>query len=100
MGGGRPIIPPPRRTGACPWRAGQLSNPASQHASHGECGHCEEALQGDRASRNTVLNKTHRSSTNTGLTVKLPTDLDSRTTDPSLTTYAVELKTKVLTRGG
>jgi hypothetical protein len=47
-----------------------------------------------------VLNKTHRSSTKTGLTVKLPTDLDSRSTDPNLTTYAVKLKTKVLTRGG
>ena len=31
--------------------------------------------------------------------MKLPTDLDSRSTDPSLTTYAVELKTKVLTGG-
>jgi hypothetical protein len=33
------------------------------------------------------------------LTTKLPTDLDGRSTDLSLTTYAVELKTKVLTRG-
>ncbi len=60
----------------------------------------EEALQGGpRVTEYAVLNKTHRSSTKTGLTMKLPTDLDSRSTDPSLTTYAVELKTKVLTRG-
>jgi hypothetical protein len=31
--------------------------------------------------------------------MKLPTDLDGRSNDPSLTTYAVELKTKVLSRG-
>jgi arylsulfatase A-like enzyme len=61
----------------------------------------EEALQdGPRVTEYAVLNKTHRSSTKTGLTMKLPTDLDSRSTDPNLTTYAVELKTKVLTRGG
>jgi hypothetical protein len=60
----------------------------------------EEVLQGGpRITEYAVLNKTHRSSTKTGLTIKLPTDLDSRSTDPSLTTYAVELKTKVLTRG-
>jgi arylsulfatase A-like enzyme len=60
----------------------------------------EEALQGGpRVTEYAVLNKTHRSATKTGLTMKLPTDLDSRSTDPSLTTYAVELKTKVLTRG-
>jgi hypothetical protein len=58
----------------------------------------EEALQGGpRVTEYAVLNKTHRSSTKVGLTMKLPTDLDSRSTDPSLTTYAVELKTKVLT---
>ena len=34
------------------------------------------------------------------VTMKLPTDLDSQNTDPNLTSYAVELKTKVLTRGG
>jgi arylsulfatase A-like enzyme len=61
----------------------------------------EEALQGGpHVTEYTVQNKTRRSSTKTGLTMKLPTDLDSRSTDPSLTTYAVELKTKVLTRGG
>lgn len=60
----------------------------------------EEVLQGGpRVTEYAVVNKTHRSSTNTGLTMKLPTDLDSRSTDPSLTKYAVELKTKVLTRG-
>jgi hypothetical protein len=61
----------------------------------------EEALQGGpRVTEYAVLNKTHRSSTKTGLTMKLPIDLDNRSIDPNLTTYAVELKTKVLTRGG
>src|SRR3954470_12746166 len=32
--------------------------------------------------------------------MKLPTDLDSWSTDPNLTTYAVELKTRVLSRRG
>jgi arylsulfatase A-like enzyme len=60
----------------------------------------EEALQGGpNVMEYAVQNKTHRSSTKTGLTMKLPTDLDNRSTDPRLTTYAVELKTKVLTRG-
>ena len=31
--------------------------------------------------------------------MKLPTDLDGRSIDPSLTTYSVELTTKTLTRG-
>jgi hypothetical protein len=61
----------------------------------------EEALHGGtHITEYAVLNKTHRSSTKTGLTMKLPTDLDSRSTDPNLATYAVELKTKVLTRAG
>ena len=61
----------------------------------------EEALQGGPpVTEYAVLNKTHRSSTKTGLTMKLPVDLDNRSIDPNLTTYAVELKTKVLTRGG
>jgi hypothetical protein len=61
----------------------------------------EEALQGGpRVTEYAVLNNTHRSPTKTGLTMKRPTDLDSRSTDPNLTTYAVELKTKVLSRGG
>jgi hypothetical protein len=60
----------------------------------------EEALQGGPlVSDYAVLNKTHRSSTKTGLTVKLPTDLDDRSVDPNLSSYSVELKTKVLTRG-
>jgi arylsulfatase A-like enzyme len=59
----------------------------------------DESLQGEPGvAEYAVLNKTHRSSTKTGLTMKLPTDLDSRDID-SLTTYALELKTKVLTRG-
>jgi arylsulfatase A-like enzyme len=61
----------------------------------------EEALQGGpHVTEYAVQYKTHRSSTKTGLTMKQPTDLDSRSTDPRLTTYAVELKAKVLTRGG
>jgi len=61
----------------------------------------EEALQdGPRVTEYAVVNKTHRSSTKTGLTVKLPTDLDGRAINSKLTRYAVELKTKILTRGG
>jgi hypothetical protein len=61
----------------------------------------EEALQGGpRVTEYGVLYKTHRSSTKTGLTIKMPTDLDSRNTASTLTSYAVELKTKLLTRGG
>jgi len=61
----------------------------------------EEALQGGPpVTEYAVVNKTHRSSTKTGLTVKLPTDLDGRAINPKLTRYSVELKTKVLTRGG
>ena len=60
----------------------------------------EEALQGGPpVTEYAVLNKTHRSSTKTGLTVKLPTDLDGRSVDPNLSRYSVELKTKILTRG-
>jgi hypothetical protein len=61
----------------------------------------EEALQnGPPLTEYAVLKKTHRSSTRTGLTVKLPTDDDGRAADPKLTTYSVELKTQILTRGG
>ena len=61
----------------------------------------DEALQGGPPLTDyEVLNKTHRSSTRTGLTVKFPTDLDGRSTDRNLTSYSVELKTKSLTRGG
>jgi len=61
----------------------------------------EEALKGGpRVTEYTVSGKIHRSSKKTGLKVKLPTDLDGRTIDPNLTTYSVELRTKILTRGG
>jgi arylsulfatase A-like enzyme len=61
----------------------------------------EEALQGGpHVTEYTVLGKTYRSSKKTGLEVKLPTDLDGLTIDPNLTTYSVELRTKILTRGG
>ena len=46
-----------------------------------------------------MLNKVHRSSTRNGLVVKLPTNLDGRAVDPKLTSYSVELKTKILSRG-
>jgi arylsulfatase A-like enzyme len=60
----------------------------------------EEALHGGPpVGEYAVLNKTHRSSTRTGLTAKLPTDLDGRSVDPDLSSYSVELKTKILTRG-
>ena len=60
----------------------------------------EEALQGGPpVAEYAVMNKTHRSSTKIGLTVKLPTDLNGRAINPKLTKYSVELKTKILTRG-
>jgi hypothetical protein len=60
----------------------------------------EEALEGGTALIDcAVLNKTYRSSKQTGLRMKLPTDLDSRSVEPKLTTYSVELKTKSLTCG-
>jgi len=61
----------------------------------------EESLQGGPAVGDyAVADKTHRSSTRSGLRVKLPTDLDGQALDPNLTRYYVELKTKILTRGG
>jgi hypothetical protein len=61
----------------------------------------EESLKGGpHVTEYTVLGKTYRSSKKTGLKVKLPTDTDGRTIDPNLTTYSVELRTKILTRGG
>jgi arylsulfatase A-like enzyme len=61
----------------------------------------EEALQGGpHVTQYTVVGKNYRSSKRTGLTMKLPTDLDGRTIDPNLTTYSVELRTKSLTQGG
>jgi len=47
-----------------------------------------------------VLRRAHRSPTRTGLTVKLPTDLDGSGIDPRFTSYAVELQTKVLSHAG
>ena len=61
----------------------------------------EEALEGGpRVTEYTVSGKTYRSSIKTGLTVKLPTDRDGRAIATDLTTYSVELKTKVLARAG
>jgi hypothetical protein len=61
----------------------------------------EEVLKGGpRVTEYTVFGKIYRSSKKTGLKVKLPTDMDGRTIDPNLTTYSVELRTKILTRGG
>jgi arylsulfatase A-like enzyme len=60
----------------------------------------DEALEGGPAlTEYAVLNKTYRSSRQTGLRMKLPTDLNGRSVDPKLTTYSVELKTKLLSRG-
>jgi arylsulfatase A-like enzyme len=60
----------------------------------------EEALKdGPPVTEYTVIDNVHRSSTRSGLTVKLPTDLDGRAIDPGLTRYSLELKTKILTRG-
>ena len=60
----------------------------------------EEALQGGPAIGDyVVMNKTHRSSIRTGLSVKLPTDVDGQGVDPNVTKYSVELKTKILTGG-
>jgi arylsulfatase A-like enzyme len=60
----------------------------------------EEALEGGSALTDyVVFNKTYQSSRQTGLRMRLPTDLDGRSVDPKLTTYSVELKTKFLTRG-
>src|SRR5258707_4234725 len=59
----------------------------------------QEALEdGPPVTDYAVLSKTHRSSKKTGLKVKLPTDLDSHTIDPNLSTYSVELRTKILTK--
>jgi arylsulfatase A-like enzyme len=61
----------------------------------------EEALRGGPpATDYAVLEKTHRSSTKSGLTMKPPTDLDGLAAARKETSYAVELRTKVLTRGG
>jgi hypothetical protein len=60
----------------------------------------DEALtNGPRVTEYAVLEKAYRSSKKTRLKMKLPTDVDGRSIDPNLTTYSVELTTKVLTRG-
>jgi len=60
----------------------------------------EEALrEGPAISEYAVATKVHRSSTTTGLTMKLPTDLDGSTVAPGLGKYSVELNMKILTRG-
>src|SRR5438876_10441234 len=60
----------------------------------------EEALKGGpRVTEYAVVGKTYRSSKKSGLKMKLPTDLDGRSVDPTLTTYSGELTTKILTRG-
>jgi arylsulfatase A-like enzyme len=60
----------------------------------------EEALKvGPPVTEYAVVEKSLRSSKKSGLKVKLPTDLDGRSIDPNLTTYSVELTTKILTRG-
>jgi arylsulfatase A-like enzyme len=60
----------------------------------------EEALRGGPPiTEYAVVNKTHRSSIRSGLTVKLASDLDGLTVDPKLSSCSVELKTKILTRG-
>jgi hypothetical protein len=61
----------------------------------------EEALhEGPPITEYAVVNKTHRSSTKTGLSVKQPTDVDGRAINPNMTTYSVDLKTKIVTRNG
>jgi hypothetical protein len=61
----------------------------------------KEALKGGLpVSDYAVVSKTHRSSKKGGLKIKLPTDLDGQAVDPKLSAYSVELRTKVLTRGG
>jgi arylsulfatase A-like enzyme len=60
----------------------------------------EEALRGGpQVTAYEVRERTYRSWKRSGLTVKRPTDTDGRTIDPTLTTYQVELRTKILTHG-
>jgi hypothetical protein len=61
----------------------------------------EEALKGGSSvSDYAVVSKTHRSSKKAGLKIKLPTDVDGQAVDPKRSVYSVELRTKVLTKGG
>jgi len=73
----------------------QFSMPVAQGRVLGEALH-----GGPPVTEYAVVDKTHRSSTRTELTMKLPTDLDGRAVDPKLTRYSAELKTKILTRDG
>jgi arylsulfatase A-like enzyme len=60
----------------------------------------EEALDGGPfVTDYMVMSKTHQSSKQTGLKVKLPTDLDGQAIDPNVSTYSAELRTKILTKG-
>jgi hypothetical protein len=56
-------------------------------------------IVGRHQTRFTAKRNQLTSSTRTGLTVKLPIDLDGRSVDPNLSSYSVELRTKILTRG-
>lgn len=60
----------------------------------------EASVAGPSVTEFSVLNKTLKSSIKTGLAMRSVLDLDGRGADPDLTKYSVELKTKVLTRGG
>jgi len=60
----------------------------------------EEALREGPAIRDyAVVTKTHQSAAVTGLTMKLPTDLDGSTGAPGLSKYSIQLSTKILTHG-
>ena len=61
----------------------------------------EEALKGGSPVTDyAVLTKTDRSSKKAGLKIKLPTDLNGQSVDSKLSAYSVELRTKILTKGG
>jgi arylsulfatase A-like enzyme len=60
----------------------------------------EALLNGPSLTQYTVRQKTYQSSTRTGLKMKLPTDVNGRAVDPTLTSYFVELRTKILSRNG
>ena len=60
----------------------------------------EALLDGPAVTDFSVVNRTIKSSIKTGLAMRLPVDLDGRAVDPNLTTYSVELETKILTRAG
>ena len=60
----------------------------------------EALLNGPSLTQYTVRQKTYQSSRRSGLKMKLPTDVDGRAVDPTLTSYFVELRTKTLSRNG